>query len=538
MNISTKPGASNNSPYTPLVYALLVSFGCILGISISKISSEKHKGVFNVTVSKVDEIMDFIRYKYVDTISDKELTEKTIESLLSNLDPHSVYIPEREMSAETELLEGNFEGIGVEFYIVKDTISIVAAIPGGPSEQIGIISGDRIIKINDTIVAGIKITNQQVMRKLKGPGGTKVKVGILRNGSKELKDFNITRGKIPLYSIDASYLIDDKIGYIKVDRFSATTYEEFRKALRKLTNQGIEKLVVDLRQNPGGYLQAATEMADELLGGEKRVVYTQGKAVGKIEYFAKKPGLFERGKLTILIDQNSASASEILAGAIQDWDRGIIVGRTSFGKGLVQEQFTLPEGDALRLTVARYYTPSGRSIQRPYDKGVLDYYGDIYDRYGKGFFTREDTSKPDSLAYKTAKGRTVYGGGGIRPDVFVPIDTTENLEYFYQLRSLIPEFVYADYSVHPNRLDGYENMYEYKQKYVLPAEVMQRFEDYVAKNDLKDAAKFKSLYAKTALLIKAYFAKQKWQADAFYLIANDDDKVMKAALKAMAGEGK
>jgi carboxyl-terminal processing protease len=538
MNISTKPGASNNSPYTPLVYALLVSFGCILGISISKISSEKHKGVFNVTVSKVDEIMDFIRYKYVDTISDKELTEKTIESLLSNLDPHSVYIPEREMSAETELLEGNFEGIGVEFYIVKDTISIVAAIPGGPSEQIGIISGDRIIKINDTIVAGIKITNQQVMRKLKGTGGTQVKVSILRNGSKDLRDFNITRGKIPLYSIDASYLVDEKTGYIKVDRFSSTTHEEFRKALRKLTNEGIEKLIVDLRQNPGGYLQAATEMADELLGGEKRVVYTQGKAVGKIEYFAKKPGLFERGKLAILIDQNSASASEILAGAVQDWDRGIIVGRTSFGKGLVQEQFSLPEGDALRLTVARYYTPSGRSIQRPYDNGVLNYYGDVYDRYGKGFFLNADTTKPDSLAYKTAKGRTVYGGGGIRPDVFVPIDTTENLEYFYQLRSLIPEFVYADYTIHPSRLDGYENMYEYKQKYILPSEVMTRFREYAAKGELNDEAKFNFFYAKISLLIKAYFAKQKWQSDAFFLIANDDDKVMKAALKAIEGDKK
>jgi carboxyl-terminal processing protease len=538
MNISTKPGASNNSPYTPLVYALLVSFGCILGISISKISSEKHKGVFNVTVSKVDEIMDFIRYKYVDTISDKELTEKTIESLLSNLDPHSVYIPEREMSAETELLEGNFEGIGVEFYIVKDTISIVAAIPGGPSEQIGIISGDRIIKINDTIVAGIKITNQQVMRKLKGTGGTQVKVSILRNGSKDLRDFNITRGKIPLYSIDASYLVDEKTGYIKVDRFCSTTHEEFRKALRKLTNEGIEKLIVDLRQNPGGYLQAATEMADELLGGEKRVVYTQGKAVGKIEYFAKKPGLFERGKLAILIDQNSASASEILAGAVQDWDRGIIVGRTSFGKGLVQEQFSLPEGDALRLTVARYYTPSGRSIQRPYDNGVLNYYGDVYDRYGKGFFLNADTTKPDSLAYKTAKGRTVYGGGGIRPDVFVPIDTTENLEYFYQLRSLIPEFVYADYTIHPSRLDGYENMYEYKHKYILPSEVMTRFREYAAKGKLNDAAKFNFFYAKISLLIKAYFAKQKWQSDAFFLVANDDDKVMKAALKAIEGDKK
>ncbi len=537
MKISYKP-TGGNTPYAPLVYALLISFGCVLGISISKISNEKHQGLLQNNMSKIDEIMNFINYKYVDTISQESLSEKTIESLLSNLDPHSVYIPQREISSEMEKLDGNFEGIGVEFYIVKDTITIVSAIPGGPSELLGIRSGDRIIKIGDTIVAGIKITNQQVMKKLKGQGGTKVKVGILRAGSKDLKYFDITRGKIPLYSIDASYLIDGKTGYIKVDRFSSTTHEEFRRALRKLTEEGIEKLVVDLRQNPGGYLQAATEMADELLGGDKRVVYTQGKAVGKIEYFAKKPGLFEKGKLTILIDQNSASASEILAGAIQDWDRGIIVGRTSFGKGLVQEQFELPEGDALRLTVARYYTPSGRCIQRPYDHGVSDYYENVYDRYDKGFFLHADTSKPDSLAYKTAKGRTVYGGGGIRPDVFVPIDTTENLDYFFQLRSLIPEFVYSDYSIHPNRLDGYENMYEFKQKFALPAETLTRFEEYASKNGLKDHTKFQSCALKLNTLIKAYFAKQKWQSDAFYLIVNQDDKVVKAALREMEGEGR
>jgi carboxyl-terminal processing protease len=285
----SNPSNFYRSAYKPFIYSLILAFGTLLGMAVSRMSADKHQSILKPTYSKIDQIMDFIKYKYVDTISKNQLEEQTIEELLSSLDPHSSYIPEKDMKSVSEELDGNFEGIGVEFYIVKDTITIVSAISGGPAESVGLQAGDRIITIDDTIVAGIKIQNKDVMRKLKGVGGTKVKVGVSRGGSNVLKSFTITRGEIPLYSIDATYLIDPKTGYIKINRFSASTISEFRKSLRSLTDQGIERLVLDLRQNPGGYLQAATEIVDELLGGEKMIVYTQGKSVGKMEYFSKNP---------------------------------------------------------------------------------------------------------------------------------------------------------------------------------------------------------------------------------------------------------
>lgn len=522
--------------YKPLIYSLILAFGTVLGMAVSRMSADKQQSILKPSYSKIDQVMDFIKYKYVDTISKSQLEEQTIEELLSSLDPHSSYIPEKDMKAVNEELDGNFEGIGVEFYIVKDTITIVSAISGGPAESVGLQAGDRIITIDDTVVAGIKIQNKDVMRKLKGVGGTKVKVGVSRGGSSMLKSFTITRGEIPLYSIDATYLIDPKTGYIKINRFSASTISEFRKALRSLTQQGIERLVLDLRQNPGGYLQAATEIVDELLGGEKMIVYTQGKSVGKMEYFSKKPGLFERGKLAILIDQNSASASEILSGAIQDWDRGVIIGRTSFGKGLVQEQFEMGDGSALRLTVARYYTPSGRSIQRPYTHGASDYYEDIYARYNKGFFVHEDTTQVDSLKFSTASGRTVYGGGGIRPDIFVPLDTTEDVEFLFKVRTLIPEFVYRDFSLQPNRVEGFKDMYDFSARFQIADELMASFKAYVKSNGITDDKKFAQNQQKITNYMRAFYAKKKWHSDAFFLITNQSDNVLATALQSFQQE--
>lgn len=523
----TNNNNSNNNPFKPLIYSLLVAVGILAGMAISRISLDK----VTSRPDKIEEIINFVKYKYVDTVNTDQLAETAISEMLSSLDPHSVYIPASEMKAVNEDLDGNFEGIGIEFFIVKDTITVVTVIPNGPAESTGLLAGDRIVKINDTAVAGIKIKNQDVMRKLKGQGGTKVKVGILRGIKSELLNLTITRDKIPLYSVDASYLIDEKTGYIKINRFSSTTHKEFRQHLRELTDKKIENLVIDLRQNPGGYLDAATAIADELLGGEKLIVYTKGNSTEKMEYLAGKPGLFERGNLAVLIDQNSASASEILAGAIQDWDRGTVIGRTSFGKGLVQEQYELADGSALRLTVARYYTPSGRFIQKPYDKGIDAYNEDIYERYEKGEFVHEDTTRVDSLKYKTAEGRVVYGGGGIRPDIFVPLDTAGDFDYFYRLRVLLPEFVYREYSNNPNSLADYKDMYDFKKRFIVSASQMEAFKKHVQNNGLKlDEKKFAFFEKRINTLLKAYFAKQKWQGAAFYLVENDEDKVVEVAL--------
>ena len=536
---ANKPDAprTGSSPFMPLIYSLLVVLGILLGFVITHITSGKKNPLMQNggKYDKIDDIISFIKLKYVDTVNTEQLTDNAIEKMLSTLDPHSVYIPKKDLEQTNESLDGNFEGVGIEFYIVQDTITVVSAISGGPSELVGIRAGDRIIKIEDTSVAGIKIKNEDVIHKLRGPGATIVHVSILRSGSKDLKVFAIKRDKIPLYSIDAGYMIDDLTGYIKINRFSATTFKEFRKKLKDLKDKGMKKLVIDLRQNPGGYLNAATEIADELLDDQKMIVYTKGKSVDKVEYKANRPGEFESGKLTVLIDQGSASASEILSGALQDWDRGTIIGRTSFGKGLVQEQYELPDGSALRLTVARYYTPSGRCIQRSYDKGTEEYYNEISDRYKKGEFMHEDSSMiRDTTVYKTSKGRIVYGGGGIKPDIFVPLDTTEDYDYLYKIRVMIPEFVYRQYSADPSMLDKYSTLQQYNSGFKVPASMRQEFRSTFSKDSIKlDDKRYDKLTSKIDQLIKAYLAKQKWQTDGFYYILNQDDKVVEKALEVM-----
>jgi carboxyl-terminal processing protease len=437
-----------------------------------------------------------------------------------------------------EQLEGNFEGIGIEFFLVEDTITVVSAIPGGPSEIIGIKAGDRIVKIDDSIVAGIKIKEADVKHRLRGPKGTHVKVSVLRSGKKDLLVFDIGRDKIPLYSVDAAYMIKKDIGYIRIGTFSSTTHEEFVQKFRELRDKGLKKLIIDLRGNPGGYLQAATAIADELISGEKLLVYTKGKAYGRQDYNASKPGLFEQGDLCVLIDQGSASASEILSGAIQDWDRGTIIGRTSFGKGLVQEQYELRDGSALRLTVARYYTPSGRCIQRPYDKGTDEYYNDINERFQRGEFVKEDTSAgKDTTVYQTAKGRRVYGGGGIRPDVFVPMDTSAENEYLYALRSFVPEFVYKYSSTHAGLLEQYKSEDDFVSKFNVPENMETEFYTYAKTAGLIDNKdKDKKIKDKLDLSLKALLAKQAWRMEGYYEVINQNDKVVKVAVERMEKE--
>jgi carboxyl-terminal processing protease len=528
--ISYRKPSSN--PYMPFIYSLILAFGVMLGFVVNSITSGK-QSFLNKSYNKIDDILNYVELKYVDTISRTELTDKTIETLLSNLDPHSVYIPKTDVSEVNEALEGKFEGIGIEFFIVQDTITVVTAIPGGPSEMIGLKAGDRIVKINDSIVAGVKIKDTEVKKRLRGPKGTKVKVTVLRSGRTDVIDFNIQRDKIPLYSIDAAYMLNTETGYIKINNFGSTTHNEFTQKLQELLDKGLKKLIIDLRGNPGGYLQAATLIADELLAGEKLIVYTKGKAYDRQDYNAGKPGLFERGDLAILIDQYSASASEILAGAIQDWDRGKIVGRTSFGKGLVQEQYELRDGSMLRLTIARYYTPSGRCIQRSYANGKEKYEEEIYQRYMRGEFVHEDSIvSADTTIYKTAKGRRVYGGGGIHPDVFVPIDTLADNDYLYQLRSFVPEFVYKYSSLHSGFLDSYKDIEQFRKEFKVTDALVAEYYNYALQAGLKqDPVKDARVATKLQLYLAAYIAKQKWRLQGYYYIINETDNVIKAALK-------
>ena len=528
----SKPGAS---PYMPIIYSMLIAFGIILGMTLSYVTLGKKNPLARGKYDKIEDVLSFIKLKYVDTVNADQLAESTIEKMLSTLDPHSMYIPKKDLDQTNEQLEGNFEGIGVEFSIVDDTITVVSAISGGPSELVGIHTGDKIIKVEDTIVAGKKIKNEDVMHKLRGVGGTKVHVGILRGGTSGLKDFTITRGKIPIYSVDAGYMIDAKIGYIKIARFSATTHKEFRHKLKELKDKGMKSLIIDLRDNPGGYLDAATEIADELIDDGKMIVYTKGKSMDKVEYLSKIPGEFENGKLCLLINQGSASASEILSGAVQDWDRGTIIGRTSFGKGLVLEQYELPDGSAIRLTVARYYTPSGRCIQRSYAKGSEEYYNEVnVGRYQKGQFMHEDSTMiGDTTVYKTlVKGRKVYGGGGIRPDVFVPIDTFEGYEYLYKVMGFMRSFVYKQYSANPNMLNSYSSPEDFNTHFAItPAEENAFKESLKEQKFLVDEKRYAKFRDKVNQELKAFFAQQKWQSDGLFYILNQNDKVVDKALE-------
>jgi len=411
--------------YTQIFFILL-----ILIIPVRSFSQ-----TFTEDIYKFSRAMGYISNFYVDTINGPKLIENAIVNLLKELDPHSVYIPKDEVKEMNEPLEGNFEGIGIQFNILHDTIYVISPISGGPSEKVGIRAGDRIININDEIVAGKGISNTGVRDRLLGEKGTIVIVSIKRKGVSELLQFTITRDKIPIFSVDAAYIIDKDIAYIKISRFASTTVDEFVEKAKKLKNDGAKSLILDLRDNGGGYLDKAIELADHFLDDKKLIVYTEGMRVPRKENLATINGIYQDGNVIVLIDEGSASASEIVAGAIQDWDRGIIIGRRSFGKGLVQQQLFLPDGSLIRLTVARYHTPTGRVIQKPYDQGLEEYEKELLTRYQQGELLNKDSINfPDSLKYYTLQNkRIVYGGGGIMPDIFVPLDTTSVSEFYSKM---------------------------------------------------------------------------------------------------------
>ncbi len=479
---------------------------------------------------KMQDIINILDKKYVDTINGENLFEETIADMLHKLDPHSNYIPARDLQLMTESIEGQFGGIGVRFFIIRDTICITNVIAGSPSESVGIKAGDKIIEVNGKKVAGKKITNDKVMSQLKGKPQTAVSLRVLRNG--QLLNKRIVRDLIPIYSVVAAYMVDKETGYVKVDEFSMSTADEFRKAALWLKQKGMKKMVLDLRNNGGGVLTAATDIADEFLKNNIPIVKTIGEHTGTQTYRATSGGILHDTKVAVLINSYSASASEILAGAIQDNDRGIIIGRRSFGKGLVQEDVKLRDGSNLRLTVARYYTPSGRCIQKPYEDGFEDYYKDQMDRYDNGELYKPDTTLyVDSLKYKTSKGRIVYGGGGIMPDVFVPFDSTGNSWYFSDLRfsSAFQAFAF-DYLT--DKRTKWKSVTDFDKSFVVTEDILNQFVRFAEKElkVKKDPTALKISKKLIERTLKAEIARQIWLEDGYYRIVNQTDKEVQRAL--------
>ena len=490
------------------------------------------------TIGKLESLLYHIDRQYVDEVDKKKLVDAAIVRMLEELDPHSIYIPKEELEEVNEPLKGNFEGVGIQFNIVRDTIYVVDAIAGGPSERLGIRSGDRLVTIDGETVAGVGFKNSDVMKRLRGKKGTRVNVGILRKGELELLDFTITRDKIPIYSVEASYMATPTVGYIKVSRFSATTMKEFRTKLDELKAAGMQDLVLDLQGNGGGYLRTAIEMADEFLSDRKLIVYTEGRTSPRENTYATKEGRFLKGRLVVLVDEGSASASEIVSGAVQDWDRGLIIGRRSFGKGLVQRPVMLPDGSAVRLTVSRYYTPAGRSIQKAYDDGVQAYQREKIDRLAKGELTSVDSIHAlDTVKYFTMNKRVVYGGGGIMPDIFVPIDTTQSSAFFGQLvrRGVLNTFAlsYVD-ERREQLLAQYRDPRTFRTTFQVSEELFDRLLAEAEREGITpDSAGLERSHALIALRLKALIARDLWDTAAYWQVVNADNPVDRSFQRAL-----
>jgi carboxyl-terminal processing protease len=523
---------SPNSKYQvrlPIVLCLGLAAGVFVGATLN---TGKGTSDVNNDVQKLREILTQIKEEYVDTVNTSLLVDDAIHEILHKLDPHSSYIPVSDRIAANEDLRGNFDGIGVEFNIFDDTIVVLTPLSGGPSEALGIHAGDKIITVDDKTVAGVGINTAGVMKALKGPRGTEVKVTVLR-GKKQI-DYTIVRDKIPQYSVDVSYMVNADIGYIKVNRFSATTFDEFHEALRSLKEKGMKKLVLDLSGNPGGYMNMAIEMADEFLPSGKKIVSQKGKEKRyNAEAFATSKGDFESGDVIVMVNEGSASASEILAGALQDNDRALIVGRRSFGKGLVQSPFDLSDGSELRLTISRYYTPSGRSIQKPYQDGD-EYARDIISRYNHGEFFHADSIKMnDSLEYLTLNGRTVYGGGGIMPDYFVPLDTTLNSHYLNELytSNALFEYTFNYAEKHQDALEA-EGFDHFFARFAVTDDMLNDLLAIGVRNKVK--ADYKEVRLKKNLFkihIKAQIARKVWGNDGYYPVLNETNETFQQAIK-------
>ena len=492
-----------------------------------------------INAQKLGTMLYLIENFYVDTTNLDKVTEDAIVAALKELDPHSAYISKKDVEKANEPLVGSFEGIGVTFQLIRDTITVISPVAGGPSEKAGIMTGDQFIKIDGEESFGKKVDNEYVQKHLRGKKGTKVTVSVKRGNNKELIDFEIVRDKIPLNSINAAYMLDEHIGYIKLDRFAQESTKEFKEAYAKLQAQGMESLVFDLRGNTGGYLNTAIEMVDQFLEEDKLIVFTEGIHSPRQEWRSKASGLYTSGKLVVLIDEGSASASEILSGAIQDHDRGVVIGRRSFGKGLVQRPFNLPDGAQIRLTTSRYHTPSGRCIQRPYDNGVEDYAKEMTKRLERGeYFHADSIHFPDSLKFKTDGGRIVYGGGGIMPDIFIPIDTSYNSKLYTNLvrKGALNRFT-TDYGLkHRDEIKmQYIDFDHFNKEFVVYEDLLDQFkkvvEEYkVAWNDDQFAHSEKFIL----LQIKALIARNVWETQQYYQVMASEDSGIKKALEILS----
>ena len=519
--------------WLPLAIAAAVVVGIIIG---SRFQSGKPVADND---RKLNAILNLIAQDYVDTTNLKDLIEMSIPEILSNLDPHTTYFSAEDLQAATDELNGSFSGIGISFMLMNDTIDVIEVIPGGPSEKVGIMNGDRIVSINDSTVAGKKITNGDVMKRLRGAKGSKVKLGILRQNSSKVLTFTITRGDIPVNTVDTYYMIDKNTGYVKVNQFGRHTYDEFITAMSSLKDEGAKRYMIDLRNNGGGFMEMAVLMVNEFLPADQPIVYTKGRYKrDDSEVWSDGNGSFQDAEVVVLIDEYSASASEIFAGALQDNDRGLIVGNRSFGKGLVQKEFILPDSSAIRLTTARYYTPSGRCIQKDYKKGgLLDYEKEVYDRYLNGEMYSRDSMKVDkSQTFTTLHGRTVYGGGGIVPDIFVSRDTSGITNYYIEVMNAGLPQRYAFAYCNSNRA-SLNKMSDYNQFLrTAPSDdaLLKDFADYASRNGVAPRWYYINLSRDMLVtVIKALIARNAFGNQAYYPIVNRNDKTVQAALKAL-----
>ncbi len=531
MENETSTTLSKQKKYLPLWIGLALAIGVFIG---SKLNFSDNTEKIFATSSKKDKLnrlIDYIDYEYVDKVNTDSIVDVTVYGILENLDPHSVYIPKKEYQHSADDMRGAFIGIGVSFYIYNDTIAVIRAIEGGPAEKAGIRGGDRIIYADGKKLFGELVQRDSISDYLKGEINSKVSLDVYRPSEKKVLEFKVRRKQVPLVSVDASYVMQDDVGYIKINRFSETTFKEFETALEKLKDQGIKKLVLDLRNNPGGYISTAERIVDEFLENDKLVLITKNKSGDINKTYATRRGDFEHGKLYVLINENSASASEIVAGALQDNDKGIIIGRRSFGKGLVQREMSLGDGSAVRLTIARYYTPTGRSIQRPYGGGNDTYYSDYEKRYRNGELIHADSIKvDDSLKYKTPKGKVVYGGGGIIPDVFVAKDTSvENETLQYVSRSGFMSYFIFEYLEKNRKLFKEMSFETFRKDFKIEKSLSEEFIQYAKFNEAQIDLSNYAEELKRAL--KANIAQQLFGPNAYEIVLNENDPMLLKVLE-------
>ncbi len=524
-------GSKKLQVWLPILFSITMVLGMLIGYQLKERTGGSR--FFSLSgKTSLQEVVDLIKGRYVDKIAVDSVNQLAVSQLLSHLDPHSSLIPKEDLSENNEQLMGNFQGIGVEFQVFNDTVNVMNVIKGGPSEKAGIQVGDKLVMVNDSLsITGKNAEAERIRKLLKGERGTSVNINLIRDG--KLLKIKVERGVIPVPSIDVAYMLDNQTGFLKINRFADRTYEEFMENMGRLQKQGMKQLILDLRGNGGGLMKEATAIADEFLSDDKLIVYTEGDKVSRTDFRAQRDGIFEKGKLVVLIDETSASASEVLCGALQDWDRATIVGRRSFGKGLVQTQFQLSDGSAVRLTVARYFSPLGRNIQKPYGKDKDAYNEELLDRFHNGSLLKADTSKPKGKAFKTPGGRMVYGGGGITPDVFVPLDTSKISAVLLKLyyRNTLNNFVYRYYVQNKAKFSGFKQPMDLAKGFQPGKPELDALRNFAQVSDSITLSNFNQVEAhQLTERMQILMARQIWHTEGYYEVANQFDPAVQKAV--------